>query len=841
MDGHYLEEGEHAKPVYYPPAKPIANAHENMADSHPPQHLTNTPPHFPLPDLPPNDDVRSYRGHATPPPIPPVPPKPSAPPRSFPPSKDENGDVRSRPEAFSTSKKAKRSSSKAFARRLLEELDSLQYEHSSYQSHHIHNEDDSLPRASSPTNSHPSRPRHRSYSRARSSSESMSALLVITTERLAQETARANGAEREAAEVLAVFKTTHEAKARLEKEINRVREELGLYKIQLDLAQKEIFRAQDVVNKLERQRVDAENEAVRSRDKIRKLMETRAVEQAMEEGRRLGFEEGLKQGRSLHPVPEASPPKSQERRRSARTEGNRGSVGYPKSESSGSSRSSETHERVLKRTEPEVPKSTKPISQPVPSTSRPRRPSIIPPPHGTPPDVARYPKTLPVRTVTTPMDVQVPSTQPQPPQPMPPHQPPTALHSATTKPAERITVQPSAEPNEPIHPIPIHNHSPSVSHRSIVLPPDNYIPTLGPDSLISLPPPHELSQPVPPAAPSTQNPPRSRSNSRAPDVFDDDTKNEVRRYAERDRRDAPPLRARNPERDSRRYGAAVRSMSVTSRGSTRLSELDLLGPPRNGLAHGGGHDPESPSLGRRSRPRASTQPITERIVEQWRHANPEYRTPSPPASRREEIEIQPPTLANSTTSRRVPSSTVYGSRPIRSPRSRPREIIMPVPLGDPLLTPNMGRGSTGLPDAATRENHYPSQPTALNRQRTTSSATVPAIDVVTPTETTRSNLSIRTVIDPVLLTPESANLTPLPEYSAHEPAVGDSSLGLMFSPAPTGGNPSNNVPASFVSLSPIPGMGSLNSYPPGFAPSLPKDHPGGGSPDFRYSASPLAR
>jgi len=66
----------------------------------------------------------------------------------------------------------------------------------------------------------------------------MSALLVITTERLAQETARANDAERQAAEVLAVFKTTHEAKTRLEREINRVREELGLYKIQLDLAQK---------------------------------------------------------------------------------------------------------------------------------------------------------------------------------------------------------------------------------------------------------------------------------------------------------------------------------------------------------------------------------------------------------------------------------------------------------------------------------------------------------------------------------------------------------------------------------------------------------------------------
>jgi len=393
-------------------------------------------------------------------------------------------------------------------------------------------------------------------------------------------------------------------------------------------------------------------------------MQSRAVEQAMEEGRRLGFEEGLKQGRSIHPAPEDPPAKSQERRRSAGTQADRASVGYPKSDSSGSARSSGTHDRIPRcgfkhdvlipltygyssprMTEPERQKLTKPISQPMPSPSRRRRPSIIPPPHGTPPDVARYPKTLPIRTITTPMDVQVPSTQPQPPQPMPPHQPPTALHGPTTKPAERITVQPNAEPSEQIHPIPIHNYSPSVSRRSIVLPPDNYIPTLGPDSLISLPPPHELSQPVPPVAPLTQTAPRSRSNSRAPDVFDDDY--EARRYADRDRRNAPPSRSeRVAERDSRRYAAAARSMSVISRGSTRLSELDLLGPPRNGLAPGESdetlnrQDAESPTLGRRSRPRASTQPITERIAEQWRNANPDYQTPSSSASRREEIEIQ---------------------------------------------------------------------------------------------------------------------------------------------------------------------------------------------------------
>jgi hypothetical protein len=155
---------------------------------------------------------------------------------------------------------------------------------------------------------------------------------------------------------------------------------------------------------------------------------------------------------------------------------------------------------------------------------------------------------------------------------------------------------------------------------------------------------------------------------------------------------------------------------------------------------------------------------------------------------------------------------------------------MPVPLGDPLYAPTVGRGS----GAGTRENPY----SDLYRPRTTSDATLPGIDIVTPTDTTRSNLSQRTVVDPVLLTPESANGTPLPEYSAHEP-VGNSSLGLTFSPTSTSHPHIGGTP--FAPLSPISGMGNLNPYPPGFAPSLPKHHPGGTSPDFRYSASPLAR
>lgn len=58
----------------------------------------------------------------------------------------------------------------------------------------------------------------------------------------------------------------------------------------------EIFRAQRVVDDLERARADAEEQAKRDRERTRKLIEERLVTQAMEEGRRMGYSEGLKRG-----------------------------------------------------------------------------------------------------------------------------------------------------------------------------------------------------------------------------------------------------------------------------------------------------------------------------------------------------------------------------------------------------------------------------------------------------------------------------------------------------------------------------------------------------------------
>jgi len=74
-----------------------------------------------------------------------------------------------------------------------------------------------------------------------------------------------------------------------------------LYKIQLDHAQKEIYRAQETITIVDRdqQRHAAEKEAAKNRSKARQLNETLLVQAAREEAWRLGLQEGLNQGRNI--------------------------------------------------------------------------------------------------------------------------------------------------------------------------------------------------------------------------------------------------------------------------------------------------------------------------------------------------------------------------------------------------------------------------------------------------------------------------------------------------------------------------------------------------------------
>jgi hypothetical protein len=95
------------------------------------------------------------------------------------------------------------------------------------------------PHDPSPTDSHPgNHPRfHTRHRRSSRSSETISAILLLANDRLVQETSRANEAERQSFEILAHFKTAHHAKQRLEIDLQRANNQLGLYKIQLEIAQ----------------------------------------------------------------------------------------------------------------------------------------------------------------------------------------------------------------------------------------------------------------------------------------------------------------------------------------------------------------------------------------------------------------------------------------------------------------------------------------------------------------------------------------------------------------------------------------------------------------------------
>ena len=174
----------------------------------------------------------------------------------------------------------------------------------------------------STTNAHPnhsahrrrskSASRHRSHTTEGSSSHllarliardeevrEVNVLLTVANERLEAETTRANAAERRALEYFSKLKATIETKDRSDQEAARLREELKLYKLQLENAQKEIFRAQDIINQVSVQRNEAEADAARARTKARKLQEEKLVMLAREEGRRQGYQEGWNRGRRI--------------------------------------------------------------------------------------------------------------------------------------------------------------------------------------------------------------------------------------------------------------------------------------------------------------------------------------------------------------------------------------------------------------------------------------------------------------------------------------------------------------------------------------------------------------
>lgn len=121
-------------------------------------------------------------------------------------------------------------------------------------------------------------------------------LLRTALSRLDAETQRAQEAERRALELAANFKLVNESRLAAEQKLNQVNEELRLYKVQYDNAQREILRGHDILKDLEAQRDDAEAVAARARTETRRLREEKIMWRAREEGRTSGYKEGYARG-----------------------------------------------------------------------------------------------------------------------------------------------------------------------------------------------------------------------------------------------------------------------------------------------------------------------------------------------------------------------------------------------------------------------------------------------------------------------------------------------------------------------------------------------------------------
>ncbi|KIM45062.1 hypothetical protein M413DRAFT_24327 [Hebeloma cylindrosporum] len=270
---------------------------------------------------------------------------------------------------------------------------------------------------------------------------------------LEDERRRADDAERRVQEVTGHLKAVNDARLAALGDAARAKEELKLYKIQLDAAQREIYRAQDIIGIVDKQRHNAEKEAAKHRSKARELNETILIQTAHTEAYKLGMEEGLNRGRELANVNAAFMGGGQEEDYLDEEEEH----AYPPLPLDPPRIHSE-HSRAPRSEHSRAPRS----------------------------EHSRAPRSEHSRAPT--------HTRPSP-----------ALNQVPLP-------NPSIDPSENIRPISIRNVSSSPRPPTVAIPPDNLIPTLDADMRIRIPPPHEFQHRTPEPPPSPQLPAMSDSS-----------------------------------------------------------------------------------------------------------------------------------------------------------------------------------------------------------------------------------------------------------------------------------------------------------------------------------------
>ncbi|RXW21314.1 hypothetical protein EST38_g4534 [Candolleomyces aberdarensis] len=325
---------------------------------------------------------------------------------------------------------------------------------------------------------------------------------------------RANDAEKRILEYAEHLTKVNKARLIAQQEATKANEELRLYKLQLEYAQREINRAQSVLDDVERQRHVAEKEASEAKAFARKLKEELMIDNARREGRRQGLQEGLDRGRHLI-LQETEPMVAAQRRISSLGQESFMNESFGSSSSDDRSISTESHvtlqadrrPRERRQSNPPPPasvaRSSPPLPIPEPRQAASRAPSAIHEQRS----ASRAPSVTheqhPASRAPSAIYEQRPSSRA-----------PSVIHDQ--RPASRaptVIRDPSPAPRAPSTAQEYHSRAPSVvydskspqirsgsaqGYFSSIPPPDNYIPSLDQDGNIRLPPPsrfHKLHTP----------------------------------------------------------------------------------------------------------------------------------------------------------------------------------------------------------------------------------------------------------------------------------------------------------------------------------------------------------
>ncbi|THH13021.1 hypothetical protein EW146_g7156 [Bondarzewia mesenterica] len=341
-------------------------------------------------------------------------------------------------------------------------------------------------------------------------------MLLTVTDQLKEESRRADDNERRAREIIYRYKAVEEARITAQADAVRANEELRLYKVQLEDAQREISKAQELLNSIEVSRHEAEASAARARTTARKIKEERLIDLAREEGRRLGLQEGLSRGRR---------------------------VGFENGRMAGfeQGRSTSGARAIFLADE----------ADPVASYA---------PDEGVRETQEERPLT-PIDLVEEPM-LNFPTPNPTaPPDPVPERISPARSRTSSHAPSV-VAPEPSAAPPPGGYPTIVRSVTSPVRHPQNIIPPDGYIPRADADSMIRLPPPHEMQR----APPTPENPLSRISEEGSPLMVPNPA---VRREHE------PTPGPYGTRQDS----ASRRGTSPESQGSTTISQFELVSEP----------------------------------------------------------------------------------------------------------------------------------------------------------------------------------------------------------------------------------------------------------------------